>query len=367
MTPRYTTTTTCKDIHAGKIETKTGGPGFWEHLEELLKGLKELYNRRLEDGTLDLAIAEVNASSSTTSVMSGLQGFLQPQAIKHSEIADAGLTRAEKLEALVRSDVTRAIPPCTQNGVMDGVTASEMRPFLRLHGIFMENADYKLTSYAYMRISRDWVLSAQDLEEALSFGSFVPRRATEPWPFPSFMGPGCSTDHSRRMGVLDPQMNIMASVESAMLAEEAEEDEQAGSALVTMSKMELRAKTVQSLLERTDELVKGLVAYKKSKSVPGITEKSRQLQQEEITPIAYAGFLEEAESRLEAIQQQWEEGLRRKSREKESKAGKKKAGKVPGEGAVFKEAAGVLTAKDLNAVSLVMGSKVDGKVSSSPT
>ena len=167
--------------------------------------------------------------------------------------------------------------------------------------------------------------------------------------------------------MLDPQLNIMASVESAMLAEEAEGDEQAGSALVTMSKMELRAKTVQSLLEMTDELVKGLVAYKKSKSVPGITEKSRQLQQEEITPIAYAGFLEEAESRLEDIQLQWEEGLRRKSREKESKAGKKKAGKVPSEGAGFKEAAGVLTAKDLNAVSLVMGSKVDGKVSSSPT
>ena len=210
--------------------------------------------------------------------------------------------RAEKLEALVRSDVTRAIPPCTQNGVMDGVTASEMRPFLRLHGIFMENADYKLTSYAYMRISRDWVLSAQDLEEALSFGSFVPRRATEPWPFPSFMGPGCSTDHSRRMGVLDPQMNIMASVESAMLAEEAEEDEQAGSVLVTMSKMELRTKTVKPLLERTDELVKGLVAYKKSKSVPGITEKSRQLQREEITPKAYSVFLEEAESKLVDIQ-----------------------------------------------------------------
>ena len=66
-------------------------------------------------------------------------------------------------------------------------------------------------------------------------------------------------------------------------------------------------------------------------------------------------------ARLEEIQRQWEEGLRRKSRDKE------KAGKVPGEGAVFKEAAGVLTAKDLNAVSLVMGSKVDGKVSSSPT
>ena len=72
-------------------------------------------------------------------------------------------------------------------------------------------------------------------------------------------------------------------------------------------------------------------------------------------------------ARLEDIQRQWEEGLRRKSREKESKASKKKAGKVPSEGAVFKEAAGVLTAKDLNAVSLVMGSKVDGKVSSSPT
>ena len=78
MTPRYTTTTTCKDIHAGKKETKTGGPGFWEHYEELLKGLKELYNRRLDDRTLDVAIADVNASSSTTSVMSGLQGFVQP-------------------------------------------------------------------------------------------------------------------------------------------------------------------------------------------------------------------------------------------------------------------------------------------------
>ena len=362
MTPRYTTTTTCKDIHAGKLEMKTGGPVIWEDYDELLKGLKELYDRRLDEATLDLAIAEVNASSTTTSVMSGLQGFLQPQAIKLTENANAGTVRAEKLEALVRSDLIRAIPPCTQKGVMDGVTASEMKPFLRLHGIFLENADYKLTAYAYMRILRDWVLGAQDLEEALSFGSFVPRGATEPWPFPSFMGPHCSADRSRRMGVLDPQMNIMASVESAMLAEEAEEDEQAGSALVTMSKMELRAQIVKPLLARTDELIKGLVAYKKSKSVSGITEKTRQLQREEITPKAYSDFLEEAESKLEEIQLQWEEGLRRKSRVKESKAAKKKVSKVPGEGQAFKEAAGVLTAKDLNAVSLVMGAKVDGKV-----
>ena len=162
-------------------------------------------------------------------------------------------------------------------------------------------------------------------------------------------------------------MNIKASVESAMLAEEAEEDELAGSALVTMSQMELRAQSVKPLLERTEELVKNLVAYKKSKSVSGITEKTRQLQREEITPKAYSAFLEEAESKLVDIQLQWEKGLRRKLRDTESKAAKKKVCKVPGEGAASKEAAGVLTAKDLNAASLVMGTKVGSKVRSSPT
>ena len=132
ITPRYTTTTTCKDIHAGRLETKTGGPVIWEDYDELLKGLKELYDRRLDEATLDLAIAEVNASSTRPSVMSGLQGFLQPRAIKLTENANAGTVRAEKLEALVRSDLIRAIPPCTQKGVMDGVTASEMKPFLPL-------------------------------------------------------------------------------------------------------------------------------------------------------------------------------------------------------------------------------------------
>ena len=367
MTPRYTTTTTCKDIHAGKKETKTGGPGFWAHEEEYLKGLMELYDIQLDDRMLDVAISEVNASATTTSVMSGLQGFVQPQVILHTENADASLARVEKLGALIQSDLARAIPPCTQKGVMEGVTAAEIRPFLRLHGLFIESADIKMSAYAYLRTARDWVMTAQGLEEVRKAEAFVTRKTTEPWPFPSFMGPGCSSDRSRRLGVLDPQMNIMASVETAMLAEEAEEDELAGSALVTMSKVELRAKTVQSLLERTADLVKGLVTYKKSKSVPGITEKSRQLQQEEITPLAYAVFLDEAENRLEAIQQQWEEGHRKKSKGKESKSGKQKSGKVPSEASAYKEAAGVLTAKDLNAVSLVMGSKVDSKVSSSPT
>ena len=93
MTPRYTTTTNCKDIHAGKKETKTGGPGFWAHEEEHRKGLMELYDLRLDDRMLEVAIAEVNTSAATTSVMSGLQGFVQPQAILHTENADASLAR----------------------------------------------------------------------------------------------------------------------------------------------------------------------------------------------------------------------------------------------------------------------------------
>ena len=103
MTPRYTTTTTCKDIHAGKKETKTGGPGFWEHEEEFQKGLMELYDIQLDDRMLDVAISEVNASATTTSVMGGLQGFVQPQAIQLTENADAGLARVEKLGALIQS------------------------------------------------------------------------------------------------------------------------------------------------------------------------------------------------------------------------------------------------------------------------
>ena len=41
----------------------------------------ELYDIQLDDRMLDVAISEVNASATTTSVMSGLQGFVQPQAI----------------------------------------------------------------------------------------------------------------------------------------------------------------------------------------------------------------------------------------------------------------------------------------------
>ena len=204
QTPEYTTTTSFFEIWDDMKKMKTGGPGFIHSLDRLRKELAGLYTTRLDKAMVTTAMEAVNESAGVNriSVMQNLQGYVQPQAVRFSENADASLADAENIEALVQSDMLRVLPPCSQDGALEGITIAEMQPILRLHGIFIEGATLKVATFAYVRAFRDWLMTTKGIGEALITETVSPRKITEPWPYPSFMGPRCSAESNRRQGIL---------------------------------------------------------------------------------------------------------------------------------------------------------------------
>ena len=302
QTPKYTTTISFNEIHAEKRKKETGGPGFIHTLEVLVKELVPLYAERLDELTLESAINTSNESVGAVSVMKDLKGYVQPQAFEKSGNADGKLATAKDIEALIRNDMNRCFPPCTEDGVMEGITLAEMQPILRLHGIFIEEADLGQTTFAYVRDCRDQLMTVRVLGEAMTESPITVRRPTEAWPFPSFMGPRCSAESSKRRGILDPKIGHLASLEKAMKEDEAEEDSLGAARLLWLNTKEERTTRREALLARAEDAVTALTDLKKGKAVLRLKEKTKALQDEEILQDDYEKILSEAEQKVMGFQ-----------------------------------------------------------------
>ena len=159
---------------------------------------------------------------------------------------------------------------------MEGITLAEMQPILRLHGIFIEEADLRQTTFAYVRACRTQLMTVRVLGEAMPESPITVRRPTEAWPFPSFMGPRCSAENSKRRGILDPKIGHLASLEQAMKEDEAEEDSLGAARLLWLNTKEERTTRREALLARAEDAVTVLTDLKKGKAVLRLKEKTKR-------------------------------------------------------------------------------------------
>ena len=186
------------------------------------------------------------------------------------------------------------------------------------------------------------------------------------------MGPRCSAESSKRRGILDPKIGHLASLEQEMKEDEAEEDSLGAARLLWLNTKEERTTRKEALLARAEDAVTALTDLKKGKAVLRLKEKTKALQNEEILQDDYQKILSEAEQKVMGFQlDKYGTKMLLAPAKKKSRAEKNKenaAGPKPVEVTAAvrekREATEALTAADLNAVALIMGTKVKGKVSS---